>query len=770
MGTRKGLVIGAIFALSLWPLSHAAADSRQSRLGQGVSTPVMVLPPPSKPVQIAQGQQTTPVQSNAKAAPGQLVLSADQVTYDPNRNIITAEGNVEVFDNGKTLLADRIIYNEPTGMITAEGNVALKEADGDVWFASRLEVQDDLKEAIVRDLKLLMADHARVAAAGGRIRPGGISVFNKAVYSACEPCKKDPTRAPLWQVKAVRVVYDAEAHRLTYKDTWLEFFGVPILYLPYFSHPDATVNKATGLLSPSIGHNGTLGGYVEIPVFINLAPWSDLTLTPIVTQKQRVALAGEFRHHFTSGIMKVEASATVADREDVENGNTITKDDVFRGHIDAEGLFEINNHWRWGFDLERATDKTYLRAYDFSNKRTLTSQIFAERFAGRSYFRADAAAYQGLRNIDENEEMPIIMPELRYSWLAEPDNYGGYLSLDADMLVLSRLEGHDTRRFSLEGGYTLPYISRGGSVWELNLDLRGDLYWVNDFDPDNNIVNSSSQTLDGVEGRIFPQASLAWRYPLVSHHGGGYQQILEPIASLVVAPDAGNPDRIPNEDSQDILLDETNFLSSDRLPGFDRVDGGQRINYGLRWALLDNEGREISALIGQSYQFSRNNFPDNSGFEHDLTDIVGRVQISPHRYFDLMYRFQLDDQGLDPVRHELSLKAGPPALRLNLGYHLFEDVDGTLEQFSDREQIRGELTSQLTQNWRISAFGGRDLALDYTQYYGGSFRYEDECFVFGIRLSREFFEDEETDPDTNVKLTLSLRNLGDFANSIGLAN
>ena len=63
-------------------------------------------------------------------------------------------------------------------------------------------------------------------------------------------------------------------------------WGVPVFYMPYFSSPDSTVNKQTGLLAPAVRLRRNLGYGLSLPYFINLAPSYDLTLIPTYLSKQ----------------------------------------------------------------------------------------------------------------------------------------------------------------------------------------------------------------------------------------------------------------------------------------------------------------------------------------------------------------------------------------------------------------------------------------------------------------------------------------------------
>src|SRR3546814_13147984 len=99
----------------------------------------------------------------------------------------------------------------------------------------------------------------------------------------------------------------------------------------------------------------------------------DLTIAPILSTDQGIDLTGEYRHLFTDGELRVAGSATVADREE---GDGTIAENRFRGHIDAEGRFDLDDTWRWGFEANRTTDDPYLRAYDFDDSRTLESKAF----------------------------------------------------------------------------------------------------------------------------------------------------------------------------------------------------------------------------------------------------------------------------------------------------------------------------------------------------------------------------------------------------------
>lgn len=691
-----------------------------------------------------------------------VLLSADQITYDEELQLVVASGNVEVSQNNRVLLADNITYNQRSSTLSASGHVSLLEPDGHVAFADYMEITDDFREAVITNIRLLLSDRSKMAANSARRSGGNRTELYRAVYSPCELCKEDPTRAPLWQLKAVRVVHDQEAKRIEYRDAWMEIYGVPVMYTPYFAHPDPTVKRQSGFLRPSFGLSEDLGFTARIPFFWAIAPDKDATIEPMITTEQTAVLIGEYRHRVRNGLLRLGGSATVADRDEVNQGKTVTRENQFRGHIDSEGRFDINDYWRWGFDTNRATDKTYLRFYDFGGGRTLTSRLFAEGFHARNYAMARALTFQGLRRSDDNDSTPIVAPQLAYNFVGEPGVAGGYYSFDGDLMTLTRIDGRDSRRLSLRTAWNLPYTSPAGDIYLLSASLRGDGYWVDGVAPGNDSVNPGGDTDSGLAGRVFPQIAFNWRYPF-ARHLGSVHEVVEPIFGLTASPPGLNPGKIPNEDSLDVEFDETNLFDANRFPGIDRVDSGPRVDYGLKYSVLGDSGGMTNVFFGQSYRFTEDSeFAGGTGLADQLSDVVGRLQISPNKYLDLVYRVRFDADDLALRRNELNLQTGPPALSLDLTYAYLDEKSGPTEDFGKRHEIRAAVSSQITDSWSARIAARRDIEANRTLNYGLGVTYADECIEVNTSVERTEYRDEEVTPDTKFLLTIGFKNFGDI--------
>jgi len=283
-------------------------------------------------------------------------------------------------------------------------------------------------------------------------------------------------------------------------------------------------------------------------------------------------------------------------------------------------------------------------------------------------------------------------------------------------------------------------------------------------DPDTDLVDppDDANTFSGLTGRVFPQASLKWRYPFVNP-GQNFTQVLQPIVQLVMSPDCCNTGKIPNEDSRTFEWDDTRVFAADRFSGYDRVDGGSRVNYGLEWSAYNDSGGRADVFLGQSYQFLRtHDEPASSGIRSDLTDVVGRLSLEPNRLLDATYRFRFDVDQAEMKRQEVSLTAGPPEFALSLTYvHLASDLG-----FDAREQVAAGVSTKLYDYWSASAAASYNIESTKLNGLRAAFGYNDECF--GMNLSASYSPGGDTDVSSGkfaAFVTFTFKNLGNIGSS-----
>lgn len=680
-----------------------------------------------------------------------VLLTGDRVIFDTRGDRVTAEGNVEISRGGRRLLADRVTYDQAQNRVRAEGNVVLLEPTGEAFFGDALKVTGDLREGLVERLRVLLANDARLAAARGSRQEGRVTELEDAVFSPCPVCAED-TRQPLWQIRADRVHHDQAERTVTYRNARFELFGVPVAYTPYLTHPDPSVKRKSGFLTPSFGSSSTLGLSVETPYYFDLAPNRDFTLAPIFTTDAGVVLAGEYRQLTEAG--RTTLAGSVTHTEAYQSQPTDERDDRLRGHLEGEGRYRFGENDA-GFDLAWASDNTYLRRYDFSNADVLRNRAYVERLMGHDYLAVQALAFQGLREDDDQGLIPIVLPLAQSRLRSSRFQDGSRVTLDSSLVALTRTEGLDTRRVSTEAGWEKPWIGGIGDEIRLRFSLRGDLYYY-DGDPES----FSSSGGEGSAGRLVPRATVDWRWPLIDETGP-WQHVVEPVVSLNAAPYDLNDNGIPNEDSIVFEFDETNLFEADRFTGLDRVDEGVRVAYGLRFSSYGPAPLSVGGVVGQSWQPRRNRaFPSQSGVEKNFSDYVGRIDLRPSELVDLSYRFRLDRSDLVFRRNDINLAFGPPRLRFNIGYIELTDDPVDLAP-REREEITAGVRVQMLDSLAVGAQFRRDLAEGRAVSNLFGLVYSHPCLVLVAGFEQRFTETGELEDETRFKVQVSLTGLGD---------
>jgi LPS-assembly protein len=722
---------------------------RAGRFAAAICLLLLAAAPAAMAQSLPKGAQTTPI-----------LITADEVNYDRDRSLVIAKGNVEISQGGRVLRANRVIYNQKTRTVTAVGKVSLTEPGGHVVFADRVVLKDDLRDGVVRNFRMLFPDETRVAANSAVRSEGKKTTMNKVVFSPCKLCPTNPERPPLWQLKARRVVHNQETHDIEYFDGWLEIFGLPVVYSPYFRHPDPTVKRRTGFLRPVYGSDQQLGAFIRVPYFIVLGPDKDLTVTPTFFTKVRPSLGLDWRHRVPNGAYDIRSSVTYVKR--LDNAGNEINGNVTRGHFFTRGLFDIDSIWRFGWDGGWTTDDTYLRRYDITSIDNITSTAFLEGFNGRSYASARFYHFQGLRITDVYDQTPIVAPLVDYSVIGKPlgpsGEYGRW-SFDANVMSLQRIDGPNSRRLSLTGGWEVPFTTEMGFLIRVGANVQGDLYWVQAVpDPD---APPPGNKFYGVTGRLFPQGYVDWRYPLVRELGN-VRHVLEPRVSFIAAPNYGNPFKIPNEDSLDVELDDTNVFALNRFNGLDRVDQGLRVVYGVSSSFYGNRGGKTEIFLGNSYRFTnRHQFPSESGLDERFSDLVGRIDIQPSNFLHVLYRFRLGTQRFRRKRHEITAAAGPPWLRLGLSYFYFQGNENNAE-FGEREEILGTLFARLNKNWALRGVSRYDIENDKPVEYSLGAVFRNECCTVDFSYTRSFTTDRDVKASNRFLLRIIFKHLGEI--------
>lgn len=136
---------------------------------------------------------------------------------------------------------------------------------------------------------------------------GETTTFDRGTYTACEACKDNPEKRRSGACAASASSTRTARHDLLLKDSTLELWGMPLIWLPYFSVADPSVTRKSGFLAPHYIARSRRGVGASAPYFWAIAPNMDLTLTPTVLSRQGLLGDVEWRHRLVNGSYNIRA-------------------------------------------------------------------------------------------------------------------------------------------------------------------------------------------------------------------------------------------------------------------------------------------------------------------------------------------------------------------------------------------------------------------------------------------------------------------------------
>jgi LPS-assembly protein len=398
-----------------------------------------------------------------------LAVEAREIVYDRDNDRVEARGDVQLYYDNRVLEADRVTYDRKTRRVYAEGNVRMKEVNGQIIYTDRLELTDDFRDGFIDSLRVVSPDNQRISAARGERTDGETTVFERGTYTACLPCKDNPEKPPLWQVKAARIIHKNSEQMLYYEDARLEFFGLPVAYVPFASAPDPSVSRKTGLLTPRYVRRSNTGYGVQIPFYFAPAPHYDVLWTVTPMSRQGVLNEVEWRHRLETGVYNIRAAGifqadskaylagpfgpnkpTFGPLSNLPAGISLTAYPAelrkFRGSVETTGKFLINDKWSFGWDVALQTDRFFFSNYRVKSE-SLSSNYFRESISNvylrgksdRAYFDLQGFYFQTLSSFELQKQLPVVHPVLDYNRRFQLEGaIGGELAVDLNLTSLSR--------------------------------------------------------------------------------------------------------------------------------------------------------------------------------------------------------------------------------------------------------------------------------------------------------------------------------------------
>ena len=704
-------------------------------------------------VALALALGTVPAHSENNAEcevpPVSIRIEADEVVFVDGSGLVEFEGNVEAVHEGRTLFADRVVWNQDNGRVDIPGAFTVHFPSGNVLSGDSGTFNDQLNAGTIFGIDAsIRGGPARVRAEVGENTQSGELRLTRASFSPCPISEDDP--APAWRIRASSVRHDTEARELVYSTPVLEIAGVPVFVLPYMRQPDSSVERRSGFLSPAIRTNTAYGFGLRVPYHLAIAPDRNATLTAFTTSKEGFILEGSYRQLFANGDLSAEAS--FGHRSVLHPEVRIPRRS--HGHFFLDLDQETAGLYRYGVEVNLASEKGYLRRYGYSEDDRLRNRVFLERFADDFQLEAESVAFQTQRDDESSRALKYTLPEVRYHRSLREPAFGGRLRVGGDIRYLNCRDCRRSQSMGLEAEWRRHHTFPIGVLTAMHARLRGDMYAFG-----NQAAESDSGGPYETTARAQPQAGAQLSLPLLRTNDAG-AHFLEPVGQIILAPRRSMGDEIPNEDSLDVEFDEHSLFASNRFSGRDSIETGTRGAYGIRYRHLSRAGLALGGVVGRVVRMHPETvFPPQSGLRDRHSDIVGAwsLRLQEPIALRMNHRVRLSPS-LSMRRNDFTLRGEAGRLDFS-GTYLYVDAD-TDRAASPERMARGEIQTRLgmdfARRWRLDLSHRRDVEHDRTISIGANLLFEHECFDLQFSAERDYVASDNAPAGTSFGLSLRL--------------
>lgn len=744
-----------------------ASKQWQKSLWESVSSRTLLLALASVSLLIASEPATAIVHKplikpiTTKPVAGTAVnVEADKITYDPKTKNATATGTVKISYGPYRLVATYVEYNEKTGAFKANGSVELREPNGNIMLAEKIELTNKFKQGFAEHVKALLTNNAIIKARYVQRVDGDITVFENVSYTACKESSV-PGKSPVWELVADQTTHDNASHNLYHVNPKLKIGGVTVLAAPYWTQPDPTVHRRTGFLFPYVKFSELYGAGIVAPYFWALAPNYDITLTPVVTSAQGLSGDVEWRHRLQSGSYNVQAFGAYQ----LNPTTTIEDNQKWRGAIKSKGDFTINQDWTWGWQGTFASDKMFLNHYNYDNSIIAENNVHATGLWDQTYVSAQVLDFESLNQGVDPNYLPTALPYVSGEKIIPDTVLGGNLKFNWNAYSIHRQSantpytnvdhGTDQTRATSTMEWKTQLISEGGLVVSPFARVRSDVYITNNV-PDPTVVGGLRDSETTM--RVLPTVGVDMRYPLISSSDSG-QSIISPVFQLISAADETDANKIGNEDSVTVNYDTNSVFLTDRFTGLDRYEGGTRANLGVTYSYFGNNGNFFRASLGESVHLAgQNSFLAGSGLDGTQSDLVGSVVFQPWDHLSLSYEARVEENLSQINRQEASASLNFDSFSGSMSYLNF-GAEPSFGRPLAEHFVAGDVRFLLKENWY--AFGGLTYDFHNQALTRKTLGLEFDCDCMNFKVSYIGAQDPITLANTNtLALSFELATLG----------
>lgn len=533
-----------------------------------------------------------------------IYIDADSATINQPTDA-TYSGNVNIKQGNRSLEAEQVrieLENQEASKAYLQGNFRYQD---NLIQASG---QDAAMDFTRKQAELRNADYQFVGRQGRGTAEAvafdeNIRTFKNASFTSCLPNNN------AWSIEASEM---KQYVKQEYAEMWharFKILGVPVFYTPYLQMPIGD-RRRSGLLMPNVASSGRDGFAYSQPIYWNIAPNYDATLTPTYYTRRGWQLSPEFRYLSAIGEGLVAGEYMQKDRLPEWKDKDKQRHLFFWRH----NVGFLNN-WRLNVDYTKVSDKRYFN--DFSSLYGNSTDGYATQNFKLGYYQPNynfSIAGKQFQVFDDIGVKPYrVLPQMDFNY------YRNNVLKNVDFSLFSQISHFDNDskqmptawRFHLEPKLSVPLAIQYGS---LNLETK--LYATQYLQKrgEDSKVGDTDYDIQRKVTRVIPQFKLELKSLLEADKQmvKGFSQTFEPRVQYLFRPyrDQSNIGSKRHSsylgagyDSALLQQDYYSIFRERAFSGLDRIASANQIAFGGTTRFFDDKtgDERFNFSAGQIY-------------------------------------------------------------------------------------------------------------------------------------------------------------------------
>jgi len=704
----------------------------------------------------------------AKNLEGQTI-SADKVLYNKTTQILKTFGNSKYSDNkNQNLFAENFNYNLNNKIISAENNVKFEDNLNNIYYFSKITSDDKFIEILGYDLianlskekfetKNKFNESIEPTLTGKEVSiKDKITIIKDGKFTSCKSTN-EKEGCPFWNLNSSLIIHDKEKKEITYKNAHLDLNKVPVLFTPYFSHPDPTVKRKAGFLAPNFSSlSEEMGSTIQIPYFYPISDSADFTINPVYYFKQHPLLLGEYREKFKNGDLSLEGGITQGYKEITSTQTDGSRNHLY-GNLNLNFTEKIFNKSQFNAKFQRVNNPTYLRVNKINSTQDgfkknlinedqtkLTNEIYFNSFGKNESLNLRTAAYQNIATTKTSDQYEYILPEIIYSKYNFLEKNNLNLSSNFKGLNINTNQNKTTFINNLDHSTNEAYNTNLGIGYRFLTKINNINYYL-DYRTPNENFNTQLNPILGLDTSL----------PFAKLSKDSEQYLIPRILTRY------SPGKMTNATSNDTTLSIDNLFSLNRMNSDELIEKDLSFNLGLDWSwkektMNQSKPSEAGFAIGQVIKFNEDpDMPRKSSLQNKNSDLVTKANYLSPGNFDVSLKNTFDNNFNHIYYSDLNVKTSLKQGEINFNFYEKNKHIGS-ERYA-----KANLISYMTDNTKVKFETDRNLKTEMTNSHKLGVENENECIRYGFYFQKNYSSNKDLKPATSIFFGITLLPFGE---------